>query len=129
MLSQNVNVTSRHRDVHTDRKKTVAMFMPFGKYRGQPVSSLPTNYLDWLVENVDFESDALRDEIEAELSARYQSRRKPPPTPTPTQAKVKAWYRELALRFHPDRAGDDGRAMQTLNVAYERLCEILELPR
>ncbi len=109
------------------------MEMPFGRHKGRPISSIPTNYLVWLVENVVFDSEALRAAVEAELSERYRSRRKTPPTaPPPTTAthpKIKAWFRELALRFHPDRCGDDGRAMQILNVAYERLCEILDLPK
>lgn len=27
------------------------MIMPFGKYKGSPVSSLPSDYISWLLEN------------------------------------------------------------------------------
>jgi hypothetical protein len=37
---------------------------------------------------------------------------------------VRGWYRELSLRFHPDRGGSDERQL-ALNVAQDRLKELL----
>ena len=44
--------------------------------------------------------------------------------PTATPDEVKAAFRKMALRYHPDRAGDDPRAakrMAEVNAAYDRL--------
>ncbi len=110
------------------------MQMPFGKYKGVAIADVPTRYLRWLLDNVDFYDEDLPLEIDAELDRRGRTTRQPPPPPPPPPShsiipKVKAWYREMAMRFHPDRTGDDGRAMLTINAAYERLVEILDLPR
>jgi hypothetical protein len=45
-----------------------------------------------------------------------------------TVAKVDGWFRELALRYHPDRGGSD-RDMQVLNDARDRLRAALGLAR
>jgi hypothetical protein len=38
---------------------------------------------------------------------------------------VKSWYREMAMKFHPDRTLDNGAAMKAINAGYERLQELL----
>jgi curved DNA-binding protein CbpA len=46
-----------------DRTRTVrepdpaAVFMSYGKYKGQPISAVPTSYLLWVIENVEREGD------------------------------------------------------------------------
>jgi hypothetical protein len=45
-------------------------------------------------------------------------------TPDPRD-KIKSWYREMAMHFHPDRTLDDGKQMAAINHAYERLKELL----
>lgn len=39
------------------------MIMPFGKHRGREVNDLPKNYLQWLIDNVEFTSQRLEDAI------------------------------------------------------------------
>lgn len=34
----------------------IQMKMPYGKFKGQPIEELPSNYLHWLAANVDDES-------------------------------------------------------------------------
>jgi hypothetical protein len=45
------------------------------------------------------------------------------------QGAVKAWYREMSMRFHPDRTLDNGAAMKAINHGYERLQELLGVTR
>jgi len=93
------------------------MLMPFGKYRGREVADLPKLYLDWLYRNV-----ALREPLQSEVTlalfgASYFSE-----MPMVDLGKVKRIYRELALKWHPDRGGSV-QAMQAVNEFYERLHE------
>ena len=50
------------------------MRMPFGKHRGEPVEDLPTDYLEWCLENLDWGNrqarGVLREEMESQLKAR-----------------------------------------------------------
>jgi hypothetical protein len=38
---------------------------------------------------------------------------------------IRSWYREMALKYHPDRTLDSGAAMSAINHGYERLKELL----
>ncbi len=87
------------------------MLMPFGKYRGERVQDLPENYLNWLWENIDLR-EPLRSEV---LSCLFGD----PPATVPEDA-LKATYRDLAKKWHPDMGGTT-EAMQAVNEFYERL--------
>jgi len=92
--------------------------MPFGKYRDQPIDEVPTGYLRWLL-SIDLWPD-LRYAVEEELELRREGfERGPKQTPAPV-VDVAGWYRQLSLRFHPDRGGSK-EAMQAINVARELL--------
>jgi len=94
------------------------MFMPFGKYRGQDTGEIPTGYLKWLL-TIDLYPD-LQYAVEEELGLRREGfDRGPKQTPAPV-VDVAGWYRQLSLRFHPDRGGSK-EAMQAINVARELL--------
>uniref|UniRef100_A0A7C4QKX3 J domain-containing protein n=1 Tax=Schlesneria paludicola TaxID=360056 RepID=A0A7C4QKX3_9PLAN len=95
------------------------MRMPFGKYRGQPLSEIPQHYLEWLLRSVD-----LRPSLEAAVIAELNQRYKPPPPPIDLKAVTKAWYRQLTLKYHPDRGGSNA-AMAAINDAYDVLRELL----
>jgi len=47
-------------------KKTI---MPFGKYRGEDLGSIPTSYLQWFAENIEG-NDLLVKEVENQLTSR-----------------------------------------------------------
>ena len=43
------------------------MRMPFGKHKGTHIRDIPTSYLEWLVENVEFTDPRLGRRIREEL--------------------------------------------------------------
>ena len=43
------------------------MKMPFGKYKGVKIENIPSDYLEWILENVTLR-DTLQDEINAQIS-------------------------------------------------------------
>jgi uncharacterized protein (DUF3820 family) len=45
------------------------MMMPFGKYKGQRLEDIPTDYLQWAAENVEGRSELIA-EIENQLTMR-----------------------------------------------------------
>lgn len=92
--------------------------MPFGKYKGCEVSNLPKPYLDWLYHNVE-----LRGLLEVEVARALLGPSYYDDTPQVIETgKVKKIYRELALKWHPDRGGSVS-AMQAVNEFYELLRE------
>jgi hypothetical protein len=64
--------------------------------------------------------------LDAEADSGRQERRTYSP-PADVRGTVKAWYREMAMRFHPDRTLDSGAAMKAINHGYERLQELLDI--
>ena len=81
------------------------MRMPFGKYRGYQVGKLPTDYLNWLWENVD-----LRGALYYEVKEALQRVETPAASYEGNEDLVHRVYRALARKWHPDRGGsDDGR--------------------
>jgi len=97
------------------------MRMPFGKYRYWDVEDIPRDYLEWLYENVDLR-DRLRRAVEDVLFWRGGTFTPAPPPPDPDEGVVKAVYRELARKWHPDRGGSN-EAMAALNEFYHLLKE------
>lgn len=111
--------------------------MPFGKHKGELVANVPTSYLRWCLRECDLDKP-LRDSITAALSAREPSRGYSRPEPeggeecrsvVDVRSTLKAWLREMTLRFHPDRTLDDGKAMSAINNGYERLQELFGVSR
>lgn len=89
------------------------MIMPFGKFKGCYVSELPIPYLEWLTDNINLR-EPLRTAVFDALEISTDSIQPVEPN------KVKRIYRDLALKYHPDRGGDT-TAMQAINEFYERL--------
>jgi len=93
------------------------MRMPWGKYRGQLISEVPSGYLAFVVE----ESNAHRDlklTCKQVLAARFGGLTEPQPASQSWQRgyrppqergvcrdKLKRWYRRASLLAHPDRGG------------------------
>lgn len=44
--------------------------MPWGKYEGKELGEVPTSYLKWLVDNIDFGWEDLLFDVKCELSTR-----------------------------------------------------------
>lgn len=96
------------------------MRMPFGKFRGEPVRDLPEWYLRWCLDNVKL-SDQLREEMR-EAVARFS------PDAALREAlevQLKAWYRRMTQRHHPDHGGSDA-AQAIINDCYESLRELID---
>jgi hypothetical protein len=103
--------------------------MSFGKYKGVHICDIPTYYLEWLIDNVEFADGRLERAIEQELKSRPDGPPPPPPRPAADLGPiVRAWYRRLAMRYHPDRnPGDPSAAAKFIAIreAYELLKELL----
>jgi hypothetical protein len=107
------------------------MKMSFGMYRGQKIEDLPTGYLVWVVENCHRINPKLRKALLAELQQRaVDEMQGAPPRPESScvvanlQDVIASWYRDLCLRWHPDRGGTT-ESMQAINDAHDRLRRLL----
>lgn len=111
------------------------MFMTFGKYRGEHISDVPSDYLQWAFEECDQLPRWVLEEIRRELDQRGRRARRterPPEEPSKPRAHppvdwstvITKWHREMSMRFHPDRGGSV-EAMQAINHATDRLRELV----
>lgn len=104
--------------------------MPCGKFRGQPVAAVPASYLSWCLETWQFGHQQWLRHAIAERLADVYGRSAPPPavargvSPESVMETVKAWRRDMALRYHPDRGGSDA-ACAAINDGYDRLVAAL----
>jgi len=110
------------------REGSVTMYghwrMPFGKHKGRPLSDVPTDYLCWLLDECDLRP-GFRRAVDAELRGRlYGGAGRGDPGHAPPDdwlsEVLRRWYRELSLKYHPDRGGSH-EAMVAVNDAHERL--------
>lgn len=103
------------------------MRMPFGKFKGYPVSELPREYLEWLQSNVDLRgrlASAVAEALgESEDGALYPATDLPPELKPVVHEIVSVGYRMLALKVHPDQGGDH-KDMTKLNRAKDWLRKI-----
>lgn len=113
-----------------------AVRMPWGKYRGKLLTDIPTSYLLWVVREASYAKPKLKKAIVKLLRQRGQREsfqqaepEKKTTAPPASPDVIKSWYREMTLRFHPDRTLDDGKAMSAINHAYTRLRELLGMER
>lgn len=72
---------------------------PFGKYKGYDLNDLPTTYIAYALEEFD-----LPDELDFDLKVILALRLEMTSAEINT-VKVKAAYRELSKKFHPDKGG------------------------
>jgi hypothetical protein len=115
------------------------MLMPFGRFKGVDIQDLPSDYLSWLVENIELRQPLL-EAVDHEVKARKRAtddqshhsareRRKILPSTSLRLSSdqvnlvreiVEAGYRAVARRCHPD-AGGDAHEMVRLNLIAESL--------
>jgi hypothetical protein len=102
--------------------------MPWGQHKGRALANIETSYLLWVLYEASAAKEwlkaAIREELERRESAGGTHRGKAGPVAN-LKEFVTRWYRKMALRFHPDRLGGDGREMKAINAAAERLRELL----
>jgi hypothetical protein len=118
------------------------MKMPFGKYKNKRLSKLPTDYLVWCRDKCDNLTDELRKAVEEELAGRDDAPEQdgPPSDEAPAEeagklpkvsplgqslgGEVRMLFRNLALKYHPDRGGSH-EAMRALNEFHDQLQQLL----
>jgi hypothetical protein len=98
--------------------------MPFGKYKGRPLSDIPeASYLLWLLSLRDLEA-GFRFAVQRELDRREADQSTPRlPDLRPVADE---WRRRLAREFHPDFGGSHD-AMKAVNRGYDVLIAMGEV--
>jgi hypothetical protein len=94
------------------------MRMTFGKHKGKDLADIPDDYLLWCLENCERLNPILRDAIERRLG--IETGGEGGISPHDVEGLVRRCFRQLALRFHPDRGGNTDK-MAALNEALETL--------
>jgi len=106
--------------------------MPFGKYRGEAISDLPGDYLNWLT-SIDLR-EPLRSAVLAEATRRHAGDRpartlaRPCPAPDVAYELVGAGLRSLSMRHHPD-VGGTHEEMTKVTAVVEWLRAVIGLRR
>lgn len=117
--------------------------LSFGKYKNKRLSKIPTDYLEWCRDKCDSLTDDVRRAVEEELAERTAAAAEEKAEPasgkgeTPVAraprvsplgqtlvGEVRMMYRNLALKYHPDRGGSP-EAMKALNEFHETLQDLL----
>lgn len=94
--------------------------MPFGKHRGTPLRSIPRDYLEWFLKNIEGCDDIKRSI--AVVIAEWNWTRSSQPRPQRSKKKRKPpreRVNEVALGSRPEGWGDDGGAECPFDVPGE----------
>ncbi len=92
------------------------MQMPFGKFRGWSLDEIETQYLVWLSTHCELKGP-LKIAVSVAIAKRAET------FPIPAEGAVKKIYRQLSLKYHPDRGGNTV-AQQAINEFYSSLMEV-----
>jgi len=113
------------------------MRMPWGKHKGKYLDEIDAGYLWWVLEHSDSRDAWLKSEIKMELVRRLKAHfEEPRPSRSrsvkipeklmeASRAIVKAGYRQLLMKYHPDHGGDKEKTIK-LNDAHKALMELLD---
>lgn len=107
------------------------MRMTFGKYRGHLLADVPSNYLQWVLDEATGIDVLLRRAVYEELVSRVDSREARDAEPSRPETStaivhpgVVAWkenWRSICKLGHPDKGGDEKlfRVLVGINLAME----------
>lgn len=93
------------------------MKLGFGKYSQYDVKDVPEEYLRWVLNNQDLTKKIVEQELARREALELAES-------SWMERIIKAGFRELAKRHHPDVGGTDSE-MRELNAAFEALKEHL----
>jgi hypothetical protein len=99
--------------------------MPFGMYKGERIDEIPEGYLRWALQTCDLQV-WLRRAIE-DVLGEWPHVQAAPKNATPSldvKGILDRWYREMTMRFHPDRFGSH-EAITAINHAHDRLKQLV----
>jgi hypothetical protein len=90
--------------------------MPFGKYKGERLMNLPSNYIIYALDEFD-----LPDELNSELKSILYNRLF---TSKDAILPIKSIYRQMAKKYHPDSGGSH-ECMVAITDFYNQISERL----
>ncbi len=93
--------------------------LPLGKFKFQPLSEIPTEYLEWVLNVLDARNPMLIKGVADELRmrARTSSTSDRHVDTAMAQQIITSGRRTLAQRFHPDKGGDPAIMKQVNHTA------------
>jgi hypothetical protein len=99
--------------------------LPFGKHKGRRLTRVPTDYLVWCRDRCSTLPPELKAAVALELARREATSATPTssgesvsPIGQSLAATIRTLFRNLALKYHPDRGGSP-EAMRALNEFHE----------
>ncbi len=136
--------TSKPKQPRLDAQDIPAYKLPFGKHKGKDIGDVPSDYLVWCLDNMDWLDPAgskfnrtlweiirrrlnLPTDLPKEDPAAKPREPKEPPLKSDEKLRrtLKTWYASMSRRFHPDLGGS-AREMVVVNLCYDSLIELLE---
>jgi hypothetical protein len=90
--------------------------MPFGKYKGELLNNLPSNYIIYAIDEFDL-PDELHENLKSIIYSRLFSKKD-------NALPIKSIYRQMAKKYHPD-AGGSHECMAAITDFYNLISERL----
>jgi hypothetical protein len=123
-----------------DEGSQPSYMLSFGKHKGRPISEVPSDYLVWCLDNMDWLKpgeakfnrtlwEVFRRRLNLPLDLPKIEDIQPEQTPQMVdeglRRTLKQWYAGMSRRFHPDLGGS-AKEMVVVNLCYDSLIELLE---
>jgi hypothetical protein len=138
---QYTNSPARSHQSRLDARDIPRFVFPFGKHKGRDIGDVPSDYLVWCLDNMDWLdpghekfNKTLWEIIRQRLNLptdlpKVDEQVKPREAPIKSDEKLrrtlKTWYASMSRRFHPDLGGS-AKEMIVVNLCYDSLIELLE---